>query len=315
MFNKLIDTHCDTAYELYCRNENIKSNTCHISIDKANVYEKYAQFFAIWSDKRKGNSEAYNDFLKISNNFKKEIENYSNLISLCTNFEGMNNAWNNSKIAAFLAVEDARLLDSDISRLDVLYNEGVRYLTLMWGGNTCIGASHDVEGGLTDFGKDVVKKCFDLGIIPDISHSNAQTTSDVIEIAYTRNKPIMASHSNCYSVFPHTRNLRDEHLKAIIELGGIVGISLCPYHLTDTKKECCNTSHVADHIEKYLELGAEDVLGFGCDLDGTSLPYGFSGVNDIIRICDELTRRGISDATIKKIMYKNYYNFIKNNLT
>ena len=314
MFNTLIDTHCDTAYELYCRNENIKTNTCHISIDKASIYNRYAQFFAIWSDKRKGNSDTYKDFLKISHNFKEEIATSSDHISLCTNFADMNKAWDNNKIAAFLAVEDARLLDGDIKRLDVLYSEGVRYLTLMWGGNTCIGASHDATGGLTDFGKDVVERCFDLGIIPDISHSNAQTTSDVIEIAYKRNKPIMASHSNCYSLYPHTRNLRDEHLKAIIELGGIVGISLCPYHLTDTKKESCNLSHIADHIEKYLELGGIDSLGFGCDLDGTSLPYGFSGVNDIITVADELIKRGISDNTIEKIMYKNYYDFIQKNL-
>ena len=314
MFNKLIDTHCDTAYELYCRNENIKINTCHISIDKASAYEKYAQFFAIWSDKRKGNSEAYEDFLKISHNFKEEISNASNYISICTSFDDMNTAWNNNKIAAFLAVEDARLLDGDIIRLDLLYSEGVRYLTLMWGGNTCIGASHDSDGGLTNFGKEVVNRCFDLGIIPDISHSNAQTTSDVIEIAYNRNKPIMASHSNCYSVYPHTRNLRDEHLKAIIELGGIVGISLCPYHLTDTKKESCNADHVADHIQKYLELGAHDILGFGCDLDGTSLPYGFLGVNDIITVAEKLTKRGVPDDTVERIMYKNYYDFIKRNL-
>lgn len=314
MFNKLIDTHCDTAYELYCRNEELINNTCHISIDKASTYNKYAQFFAIWSDKRKNNSLAFEDFLKISQYFKKLIEKHSNHISLCTSFKDMNNAWNTNRIAAFLAVEDARLLDGDISRIDRLYSEGVRYLTLMWGGQSCIGASHDATGGLTDFGKEVVNRCFDLGIIPDISHSNEQTTSDIIDIAYQRNKPIMASHSNCYSVYPHTRNLRDEHLEAIIDLGGIVGVSLCPYHLTDTRKECCNVCHVADHIEKYLELGAIDSLGFGCDLDGTSLPYGFLGVNDIKTVADELIKRGISNNTIEKIMYKNYYEFIQRNL-
>ena len=314
MFDKLIDTHCDTAYELYCRHENLKSNTCHINIDRASTYKRYAQFFAIWSDKNKSNQLSYEDFFKISHNFKKEIAIAKDQIDFCTSFNQMASAWDKDKIAAFLAVEDARLLDNDISRLDVLYDEGVRYLTLMWGGHTCIGASHDVNGGLTDFGRAVVNRCFDLGIIPDVSHSNAQTTSDIIEIAYMRNKPIIASHSNCYSLYPHTRNLRDEHLKSIIELGGIVGISLCPYHLTDTNKECCNVTHIADHIERYLELGAENILGFGCDLDGTSLPYGFFGVNDIISIANELKKRGISDSMIEKITYKNYYDFIKRNL-
>lgn len=312
MYDKiLIDTHCDTAYELERRNEGISDNTCDISLKKASIYKHYAQFFAIWSDKRKSDEEAYSSFFDIADHFKKEISANREHIAFATGYNDLKKAWNEGKTAAFLAVEDARILCNDIKRLDVLYDLGVRYLTLMWGGHTCIGASHDVSGGLTSFGKEVVRRCFELGIIPDVSHSNADTTSDIINIAYEYKKPVIASHSNCYSLYPHSRNLRDEHLKAIIDLGGIVGISLCPSHLTDND---CTVSDVADHIEKYIELGAKDILGLGCDLDGTSLPEGFHGLDSLPVIFDELSKRGFSDSDIEKIMYGNYYSFIERNL-
>lgn len=312
--NNLIDTHCDTAHELYKRGEALGKSTCHISIEKARKFKKYAQFFAIWSDKRRSDDEAFSDFIQIRDNFRREINEHSNDISFVTSFSEMERAFSQNKIAAFLAVEDARLLGGKLDRLNVLYNSGVKYLTLTWGGSTCIGGSHNVEGGLTEFGREVVCECFRIGIIPDISHANYTTSAEVIDIAYKFGKPVIASHSNSYSLYPHTRNLADEHAMAIVQLGGIIGVSLCPSHLTDTKKIACDVKNVVDHILNYVSIGAENNIGLGCDLDGTDLPYGFSSISDLTLIADELQKRNASDSLINKIFYENYYNFIKNNL-
>ncbi len=308
---RLIDTHCDTAFELWHRGEEIEKNSCHIDLEKAREYTNYTQFFAVWANKRRTDDEAFDDFIKVSDNFIKQINTYDNRISSVKTFEEMNAAWNNNKTAAFLAVEDSRILGGRIERLDVLKERGVKYLTMMWGGKTCIGSSHDVDGGLTDFGRVVVHKCFEYDIIPDVSHSNEQTTEEISQLAFEHKKPFIASHSNCYSLFPHTRNLREKHLNDIIKLGGIVGISLCPYHIKDMSDGICTVSDVVAHIEKYLEFGAENVLGLGCDLDGTDLPQGFDGVNDLYKIADELARINYSNELIEKIFYKNFYEFIK----
>ena len=325
----LIDTHCDTAFELYHKKESIVKNTCHISLEKASGYDRYTQFFAVWANRKKSDDECYEDFLKISDNLNNEISINSDRIALVRSFDGMLEAWKDKKVAAFLAVEDARILGGKIERLDELHKRGVKYLTLMWGGNTCIGASHDTEGGLTDFGKEVVRRCFELGILPDISHANEKSTDDVIELAYEYKKPFIASHSDCYSLFYHTRNLRERHLRDLIALGGIVGLNLCPWHIkkmliSGTPKpdfsnvdelvfDKCTVDDVVAHVEKYMELGAQDVLGMGCDLDGTDLPDGFSGVNDLYKIADALLRLNYSEELIEKIFYKNFYEFLKNN--
>lgn len=310
---KLIDTHCDTAFELWHKGADLDSNSCHIDLERASKYTNYAQFFAVWADRRRTDDETYDDFIKISDNLLNKVSSAKNKVSLVRSFDEMNSAWDNNKSAAFLAVEDARILGGKLDRLDVLRDRGVKYMTMMWGGNTCIGSSHDTEGGLTEFGREVVHKCFEYGIIPDVSHSNEQTTEEISEVAYKYNKPFMASHSNCYSLFPHTRNLREKHLKDIMALGGIVGISLCPYHIKDMSDGICNVSHVVTHIEKYLELGAIDVLGLGCDLDGTDLPEGFTGVDDLYKIANELARLNYSNEIIEKIFYRNFHEFIKKN--
>ncbi len=310
----LIDSHCDTAFELYHRQQSIRVNDCHISLDGAADYQSYAQFFAVWADRRKNDDDCYDDFLKISAKLADEINKNADSVALVRDAAGMNDAFRQGKRALFLAVEDARILGGRLERLDVLCSLGVKYLTLLWGGDTCIGASHDREGGLTEFGRKVVLRCFDLGILPDISHANERVTDEVCELAYTYGKPFIASHSNCYDQFAHTRNLRRRHLNSIMELGGIVGVSLCPYHLKDMSGAAvCTVDDVADHIERYLELGAANALGLGCDLDGTDLPHGFAGISDLYKIADTLSHRGIDDGTIEKIFYKNYQAFIESN--
>lgn len=309
----LIDSHCDTAYELYHRNEGIRQNSCSIDLERAKKYKRYAQFFAIWANKSLDDDTAYESFLQISESFYRELENETKSIALVKSFDEMNSAFDRGKIAAFLAVEDARILGGKIERLDELYRRGVKYLTMTWGGSTCIGGSHDAQGGLTSFGREAVKRCFELGILPDISHSNEETADDIINIAYEYKKPFIATHSNSYSVYPHSRNLRDRHLSAAIELGGIVGISLCIYHLKDMSDGKSGVEYILRHIDRYMELGGENIVGLGCDLDGTDLPDGFFGVDDLTRIAEAMSARGYSDELVNKIFFENYYNFIKNN--
>ncbi len=311
----LIDTHCDTASELYNRKQSILSNECHISLCKAENYENYAQFFAVWSDKQKSDDECFEDFLHISDNLKKEISENSRLIALVTSYDEMQAAFENRQRAAFLAVEDARLLGGDLSRLDVLSERGVKYLTLMWGGNTCIGSSHDVAGGLTDFGRAVVERCFELGIVPDLSHANDCVSDEVINMAYAHKKPVIASHSNCRSVYAHTRNLSDEHIKAIAELGGVIGLNLCRSHLCDAKNTACTADTLISHIEGFLSLGARHALGLGCDLDGAPLPDGFSGVGDLYKLARAMKDRGFAEDTVNDIFCNNFEGFIKRNFT
>lgn len=307
----LFDTHCDTAYELFHRNEALQDNTCHISLHNAKEYEKYVQLFAIWSNRRKDDETCWQDFLAVAENFDRLIAKENGAIARVRNHRDLQQALQNNQRAAVLAVEDARLLAGDIDRLQTLYDMGVRCMTLLWGGETCIGGSHDTQSGLTDFGKLVTKRCFELGIVPDISHASEQSTDDVIEIAQAYNKPFIATHSNSYSAYAHTRNLRDRHLKALMELGGTVGVSMCCIHLRDCSQKNAAIEDVVRHIDRYMELGAQDHLCFGCDFDGTDLPQGISNVGDLYAVAEALSARGYSQELLDKIFWQNAYQFFQ----
>ena len=308
---KYFDLHCDTATALLSRSQSLFDNNLHISLKKAETFESYAQVMAIWTHHKLSDEQGYETFFKVLHNLKNEIEINSNKTQFATDHNSLNDAWSNSKTPLILAVEDARILQNDLSKLDILYSKGVRLLTLNWYGDTCIGGAHNTNNGLTDFGVNVVKKCFELDIIPDISHSSFKGASQVIELAKSHQKPIVASHSDSYKINPHSRNLRDEDFVAISNLGGLVGINLCPDHLA---KSDASVSDVVKHIDHYLSLGGINTIAMGCDLDGTNLPKGFTNISDVHKIVDELNKINYSNELIEKIMYKNALHFFKNNL-
>ena len=309
------DLHCDTAYEIYKSKSGLNKNNYHIDMEKAKIFERYSQIFAIWSQNDKEDDENYEDFFKIRNYL---IENLSeNDIILCKT--GLEYEKSKNKNRAFLAVEGGKLLSGDISRLDVLYKNDVRFLTLVWNGLCKIGGAFNTDEGLTDFGKKVVQRCEELGIIIDLSHSSDKTVSDVLEIT---DKPVIASHSSSRSVIIKCcpdkktlakRNLPDEQFLEIKKRGGIVGISLCRGHIAD-ENGSVTIPDIIKHIDYYMSLGGESTICFGCDFDGAEMPDDVKNIAGVEKICDELKKLGYDDTLIENIMYKNADNFIIRNL-
>jgi len=277
-------------------------------MEKVKNYGRYSQIFAVWSENDKTDDENYEDFFKVKNYFTENLA--ENNTVLCKT--GLEYAENKNKNRAFLAVEGGKLLSGEISRLDVLYENGVRFLTLVWNGVCKIGGAFNTDVGLTDFGKEVVKKCGGLGITVDLSHSSDKTAADVFEIA---DKPVIATHSNSRAVFNHRRNLTDEQFIEIKKRGGIVGISLCRPHISASDNgEHVGIKDVIKHIDYYMSLGGENAVCFGCDFDGAELPDDVQNASGIEKICDELKKIGYNDILIEKIMHKNADNFIMQNL-
>ena len=306
----LFDLHCDTATRLLAEKQELYDNSLHVSLKRAEYLEKYTQVMAIWTNHKLSDNEGYKKFFDVVQNLNREI--HKNNVSLVRNSNELQICLNNSKIPLILAVEDARILKNDLDRLITLHSNGVRILTLNWYGKTCIGGGHDTNIGLTDFGISVVKKCFEIGMIPDISHCSFQGAEMTLDLAKENNKPIIASHSNSYSVNPHTRNLRDEDFIRIVNLSGLVGINLCPEHLSS--KSSADVKDIIKHIEHYLSLGGENIIAMGGDLDGTNLPNGISGIEDISKIANEMQRLNYPDELVSKIMYKNAFEFFKRNI-
>lgn len=306
----LFDLHCDTPFELYFHGTKLAENRHHVSLAGAAVYPQYTQVMAIWSNRKQNDDTAFRNFHKIADYLMTELENNSHHITFVRDKKGFEAATTPAR--AFLAVEDARILGGRLDRLPVLYARGVRFLTLVWSGESCIGGAFDTSAGLTDFGKSVVEECFKMGIVPDISHASEATASETFAIAEAHKKPVIATHSCSHSVYAHPRNLRDEQFETIKSLGGLVGVSFCDIHLTD--KQGATVDDVVRHVEHYMSLGGEDIVAFGTDFDGADMPEGISRPANLLKIGEALARLNYTETQIQKLFSENATRFVNQNL-
>ncbi|MBQ8551754.1 MAG: membrane dipeptidase [Clostridia bacterium] len=304
----LFDLHCDTLYETHKQNKSLFENDLCLSLARLSEYKRFCQILAMWSDHRIGEEEAYTRFFEAHDMLTQELAEHTD-IKLCTCEYDLAQCERDGHGAVFLAVEGGKLIADDLTRLDTLYKNDVRFLTLVWNDPSRLGGSNLTDEGLTTLGFDAVRRCFSLGIIPDVSHASDKMTDEVIALAEECGRVCVATHSNSRAVCDHRRNLTDERFCHIARLGGIVGISLAPMHLTHD--EVCTIDDIVRHIEHYLSLGGEDTVCLGCDLDGVDiLPEGIKTVSDIEKIAEALGRINYTDDLIEKIFYANARNFI-----
>ena len=284
------DLHSDTLYEAYHKKVSPFSSTFLSAPIDTLPFDNY-RTLAIWSDHTLSDEEAYQDFFRILAHYNVS-QGTRRTPSLST---------------PVLAVEDARLLAGRLDRLDKLYENGVRILTLTWKDSSCIGGAWNTGEGLTAFGKDVVEKAISLGMAIDLSHASDEIFWQTIDICRTLYSAPMASHSNSRTLCPHKRCLTDEMFKAILSLSGIVGISFVPYHLSSNADASAQT--VLAHIKHFLTLGGEDSLAIGSDFDGVDiLPQGLENITKIetfAKLLAQETASGIAE----KILWQNAYRY------
>ncbi|TMI65195.1 MAG: membrane dipeptidase [Bacteroidetes bacterium] len=264
------------------------------------------------------------------------------------------------KIAAMFGVEGGHMIEDDLGKLDALYNRGARYMTLThntapsWATSAADETTKpDLQHkGLTDFGKQVVKRMNELGMMIDVSHVGEQTFRDIINIT---SKPIIASHSCVYNLTPHRRNLKDEQIKAIAKNGGVIQLNFNPGFIDSTAgkmEELFFQKHAAEidsllksgmkgfytedyivakytaeadnirpplsmliqHIDYIVKLVGVDYVGLGSDFDGINItPKQLDDVTAYPLITKALVEKGYSKKDINKILGGNLLRVLKAN--
>ena len=295
------DLHADTPLVIEDLDVSFNSDKLNLSSKHFEAFESFGQFAAYCPPKELTDHESYDRFFKVRERFEDECRKNDFLV--CTSYSSLMESLNSGKPAFILTVEDARLLEGDITRVDKLYASGVRLMTPLWGGRTIIGSSFECDGGLTDFGKATVHRCAELGVVIDLSHASPESADDIIKIAENHKMPVVASHSCAYSVNSHPRNLRDTHLRKIAELGGVVGVNFYPPHL---KGESADTDDVICHIDYYINTVGEDHVAIGSDFDGMGIfTCGLENAGKIPNFREKLKKHGYKEATLEKIFFSN----------
>jgi membrane dipeptidase len=266
---------------------------------------------------------------------RRMIEAYPDTFLFATRAADVERARKEGKIASFLGMENGQAIENSLGALRAYYALGVRYMTLTHGKNNDWADSATdtaAHGGLTPFGREVVREMNRLGMLVDISHVSPDVMRQVLDVAEA---PVIFSHSSARAVTDHPRNVPDDVLARLARNGGVVMVTFIPpfvsaataawgkglegtivnaqssaemekmqkdYVAAHGPAPVATLAQVADHIEHVARVAGRDHVGIGSDFYGsTDEPKGLEDVSRFPALFAELIRRGWSDADLAKL--------------
>jgi membrane dipeptidase len=211
------------------------------------------------------------------------------------------------RTASLIGIEGGHAIANSLPTLRMFYDLGVRYMTLTHSATLpwADAADDSAEvGGLSDFGREVVREMNRLGMLVDLSHVTPEAMRDAIEASAA---PIIFSHSSARAVRDVERNVPDEVLAMMPGNGGVVMINFYSDFLVPEEQDGNGTvATIADHIDHVVSVAGIDYVGLGSDFDGVdALPAGMDDVSMLPNITAELVRRGYSDEDVLKVLGGN----------
>ncbi len=217
------------------------------------------------------------------------------------------------KFNLILGIEGINAVEK-VEDLDYLFNLGYRHIGMTWNEKNKFATGALEEGGLTNLGKELVKKTAELGIILDYAHLNEESFYQVAEIS---KKPIFISHGNPKAMCNHPRNYTDEQLKVVKESNGVIGLASMRFFLNE-EKEKATINDLIRHIKYIRDNFGIDYVGLGFDFcyylddkQGKNKVQGLESIECITKIPNLLEKEGFSKEEIEKVCYKNMLRVIK----
>ena len=240
---------------------------------------------------------------------------------IATNKQELKAGLDAGKIVFLISLEGLDPIGNSAYLLSALNRLGVTGAGLTWSRRNFVADGsrfspnpEPTPGGLSTFGRDIIKEMDRLNMFIDLSHINDEGAFDVLKIS---GRAVVASHSNSRSVYNLQRNLPDEIAKEIAKRGGVIGLNGVTFlthkkgpDLEDKIGALCN------HADYYMKLVGPDHIGYGIDFAEYIFPDKkmdtVAAYPEIVKITEELLRRGYSEADVKKICGENLINFYLN---
>lgn len=344
------DSHVDTPSQLMrLRNIGIDNRYGHVDFPKLRRGGVDGSFFALYTPAEMAPDSATRYALEMLSAVYDAVEELpEGEATLCFNPQEARRNKADGIFSVFLGMENGAPIQESLSLLRTFYRLGVSYVTLTHNGDNALADSAAEGrrwGGLSPFGRQVIREMNSLGMMVDLSHASDATFWDCLRESRA---PIVATHSCCRALCGHRRNLTDEMLQALGEADGYVGINFYPAFLQDdfgrlpaeaalldeadaveaafiacpSDRERADAWHrmqdrllelprpgvkeVVDHIDHAVRLCGIGHVGIGSDFDGISVPpAGLEDVSQMGRIFEEMRRRGYSETDIERVAGRN----------
>ncbi|MDH4109709.1 MAG: membrane dipeptidase [Gammaproteobacteria bacterium] len=209
-------------------------------------------------------------------------------------------------IGAVYLTEGGHPFEGDIAKVDALFEEGLRITGLThFFDNELGGSLHGISGdGLTEFGRAVVRRADELGLILDVAHASPRMVAEVLELS---DRPVVLSHGGIKGVCDTARNLSDELMRDVAAHGGLVGIGFWDAAVCDVTPD-----GVVAAIRYAIDLLGEEHVALGSDYDGsTAVTFDAS---ELAVLTDAMLRAGFTEQEIRLVMGENIRRFLLENL-
>ncbi len=347
----LIDGHNDLAWEIRTSKTAPRDVAAydlrvrapgHTDFERLKAGQVGAQFWSIYVPgdvKDSGYAKIQLEQFDIA---RRMIARYPDRLALALTAADIEREFKRGRIASLLGMEGGHVIENSLGALRVYYDLGARYLTLThnvtldWADAAADSARH---GGLTEFGREVVREMNRLGMLVDLSHVSPGVMSDALDVAEA---PVIFSHSSARALTDHVRNVPDSILRRLPKNGGVVMVTFVPafvsqevadYEAMETAEwerigvqesdsvekhrliEEWKAAHprpqatlkqVADHIDHVRKVAGADHVAIGSDFDGIEhTPVGLEDVSTFPQLFAELVRRGWSDDDLRKLAGRN----------
>jgi membrane dipeptidase len=315
LINKgIIDSHCDTVHYFTGTKGDYDfintNNTAQLDLPRMEAAGLKVQFFALFIEPEHKPDKAIKRCLQLLDSFYRTVEPCYERLEVVHSYNDLLRVNRDGKIAAVLTVEGGEALEGELAVLRMLFRLGIRSVGLTWNQRNEIAdgvGERQTGGGLTRFGKKVIKEMNNLGMIIDLAHIAEKGFFDVLTLS---NSPVIVSHANSRKICNHHRNLTDEQLRALRENGGVVGLTLYPDFIHEKTP---NLEMLLNHFEHIAEVTGIDHLGIGTDFDGMEgkILEGLNDVSSLHLLVEGLRSRGFKERDLNKILFENYLRVIK----
>ncbi len=301
-----------------------------------------AQFWSVYVPTRLTGDDAVSATLEQVDAARLLTDTYADQLAWATTADEVEQAWASGRMASLMGAEGGHSISCSLGTLRQLHALGVRYLTLTHNANTPWADSatdRPVAGGLTEFGREVVREMNRIGMMVDLSHVSADTMRDALAVS---GAPVVFSHSSARAVTDSPRNAPDDVLEATARGGGVCMVTFVPkfvnaacadWHrdmvaaaaaegvpesdgerfgafedawVREHPQPPASLSDVVAHVEHVREVAGIDHVGLGGDYDGVgTLPVGLEDVSTYPALVSALAERGWSEADLARLTCRN----------
>lgn len=341
----IVDGHVDLPYRLRKKMEDVTVQTegGHFDFVRARKGGLDAPFMSIYIPASYENNGAMDLALELIKSVEKLCMDHPDKFALAKTPLEIETNFAKNLISLPMGLENGAPVEGKLENLDILFDKGIRYITLTHSKDNHISdSSYDqkyTHGGLSPFGYKVIDRMNQLGIMVDVSHVSDSAFYQAVKVSKA---PVIASHSSCRHFTPgFERNVSDDMIKLLAKNNGVIMINFGSAFITQKGNEALtkiydkieagadpndpaikikidslkslpaimgDISLVADHIDHVVKIVGIDYVGFGSDFDGVdNLPIGLEDASKYPGLIHELLRRGYTSEDIEKICYKNLF--------